>query len=190
MGKYHRKTNQRRAYLKQFSSSMVKPRKSSFIGGGVYIEGEDEVNLLKDYHSRAENLQRDMAGNILPFNPPLSRITQQDILRWKDVKAPPKESSYFDKEGKKVVVENFDACPPRIRVMIKLKQTFTKDCYCVSIIDGQYLKVDLFFGCQIFFVRENVLAGTFEKSMTFSSREGAKKSYFERPTSIVWFPVG
>jgi hypothetical protein len=58
------------------------------------------------------------------------------------------------------------------------------DYYTVNIIDGNYTKLDLFFGASIFFFKEDVVLGIYYRSITYSSREVAMNAW--REGRILW----
>jgi len=127
MGKYQRKTNMRRSYLKRYSSGNI--------GGGLAAN----TQVLAEYSARAGSTEID-------------RLSTTKVLQ------------HLKKVG---------------------------DYYTVNIINGTYLKLDLFFGASIFFLKEDVLQETFYRSMTYSSRSSAMQAW--RDGKIVYideFPAG
>jgi len=77
------------------------------------------------------------------------------------------------------------------RIAPKVLQHLKKvgDYYTVSIINGRYQKLDLFFGSSIFFLKEDVLSKAFHRSITYTSRSMAMDAWHEgRITWIEEFP--
>lgn len=79
------------------------------------------------------------------------------------------------------------------RIAPKVLQHLSKvgDYYFISILNGKYTKLDLFFGASIFFLKEDVLKNVFYRSITYSARSSAMEAW--RNGRITWieeFPGG
>lgn len=149
-----RQSGQRRSYLKMFSSEMVNTGPTP------------NKQALGEYAARTHSYDQDM---------PLTKICGADLDYWAPIKP---HVVYNQKTG---TYDEVDNCPPRIRVLLKIKNkdkdagVYAGGFYFINLYNGKYRKLDMFHGRKYFFIEEKF--GCFYRSRDYDKQVYAMTAF-------------